>query len=111
MITKMELVEGELGRFTMIRGEEPTQTYNKLKNLVNKIRSYGNTRWTDHDVVRLMLRSFTVIDPHLVNLIRGESQVHQDDARGDSWKVCERAHDGEGGPICGQRSKRSTPRP
>jgi hypothetical protein len=24
----------------------------------------------NHDVVRLMLRSFTVIDPHLVNLIR-----------------------------------------
>jgi hypothetical protein len=37
MITKMELVEGELGRFTMIRGEEPTQTYNRLKTLVNKI--------------------------------------------------------------------------
>jgi hypothetical protein len=63
MITKMELVEGELGRFAMIRGEEPTQTYNRLKTLVNKIRSYGSTRWTDHDVVRLMLRSFTVIDP------------------------------------------------
>jgi hypothetical protein len=70
MITKMELVEGELGRFAMIRGEEPTQTYNRLKTLVNKIRSYGSTRWTDHDVVWLMLRSFTVIDPHLVNLIR-----------------------------------------
>jgi hypothetical protein len=70
MITKMELVEGELGRFGMIRGDEPTQTYNRLKTLVNKIRSYGSTRWTDHDVVRLMLRSFTVIDPHLVNLIR-----------------------------------------
>jgi hypothetical protein len=70
MITKMELVEGELGRFTMIRGEEPTQTYNRLKTLVNKIRSYGSTRWIDHDVVRLMLRSFTVIDPHLVNIIR-----------------------------------------
>jgi hypothetical protein len=69
MITKMELVEGKLGRFAMIRGEEPTQTYNRLKTLVNKIRSYGSTRWTDHDVVRLMLRSFTVIDPHLVNLI------------------------------------------
>jgi hypothetical protein len=37
MITKMELVEGELGRFAMIRGEEPTQTYNMLKTLVNKI--------------------------------------------------------------------------
>jgi hypothetical protein len=70
MITKMELVEGELGRFAMIRGEEPTQTYNRLKTLVNKIRSYESTRWTNHDVVRLMLRSFTVIDPHLVNLIR-----------------------------------------
>jgi hypothetical protein len=70
MITKMELVEGELGRFAMIKGEEPTQTYNRLKTLVNKIRSYGSTRWMDHDVVWLMLRSFTVIDPHLVNLIR-----------------------------------------
>jgi hypothetical protein len=70
MITKMELVEGELGRFAMIRGEEPMQTYNRLKTLVNKIRSYGSTRWTDHGVVRLMLRSFTVIDPHLVHLIR-----------------------------------------
>jgi hypothetical protein len=69
MLTKMELVEGELGRFAMIRGEEPTQTYNRLKTLVNKIRSYGSTRWTDHDVVRLMLRSFTVLDPHLVNNI------------------------------------------
>jgi hypothetical protein len=54
----------------MIRGEEPTQTYNRLKTLINKIRSYGSTRWMDHDVVRLMLRSFTVINPHLVNLIR-----------------------------------------
>jgi hypothetical protein len=70
MITKMELVEGELGRFAMIRGEEPTQTYNRLKTLVNKIRSYGSTRWTDHDVIRLMLKSFIVLDPHLVNSIR-----------------------------------------
>jgi hypothetical protein len=70
MIIEMELVEGEVGRFAMKRGEEPTETYSRLKTLVNKIRSYGSTRWTDHDVVRLMLRSFTVIDRHLVNLIR-----------------------------------------
>jgi hypothetical protein len=69
MIIKMELVEGELWRFNMKRGEEPTETYNRLKTLVNKIQSYGSTRWTDHDVMRLMLRTFTVIDPHLVNLI------------------------------------------
>jgi hypothetical protein len=70
MITKIELVKGELGRFTMERGEEPTEMYNRLKTLVNKIRSYGSTRWMDHDVVHLMLRPFTIIDPHLVNLIR-----------------------------------------
>jgi hypothetical protein len=70
MITKMELVEGKLVRFTMKRGEEPTEMYNRLKNLVNKIRSYRSTRWTYHDAVRLMLRSFIVIDPNLVNLIR-----------------------------------------
>jgi hypothetical protein len=31
MVTKMELVEGELGRFAMKRGGEPTKTYNRLK--------------------------------------------------------------------------------
>jgi hypothetical protein len=30
MITKMKLVECELGRFTKKRGEEPTETYNRL---------------------------------------------------------------------------------
>jgi hypothetical protein len=70
MITKMELVEGDLGRFVMKRGEELTETYNRLKTLVNKIRSYKSTRRTDHDVARLILRSFTIIDPNLVNLIR-----------------------------------------
>ncbi len=35
MITKMELVEGKLGRFAMIRGEEPTQTYNSNAHLLS----------------------------------------------------------------------------
>jgi hypothetical protein len=44
MITKMELVEGGLKRFAMKRGEEPTETYNRLNTLVNKIQSYESTR-------------------------------------------------------------------
>jgi hypothetical protein len=44
MITKIELVAGELGRFPMKRGDELTKTYNRLKTLVNKIQSYGTTR-------------------------------------------------------------------
>jgi hypothetical protein len=69
MITKMELIEGELGRFAMKRGEEPRETYHRLKNLVNQIQNYESTSWTDHDVVQLMLRSFINLDPNLVNLI------------------------------------------
>jgi hypothetical protein len=37
MITKMELLEGGLGIFAMKRGEEPTETYNRLKTLMNRI--------------------------------------------------------------------------
>jgi hypothetical protein len=44
MITKMELVEGKLGRFVMKRGEEPTEMYNRPKTLMNKIQIYGSTR-------------------------------------------------------------------
>jgi hypothetical protein len=51
------------------RDEEPTETYNRLKTLVNQIRNYGSTRRMDHDIMHLMLRSFTVLDPILVNLI------------------------------------------
>jgi hypothetical protein len=69
IITKMELIEGELGRFAMKRGEEPQETYNRLKTLVNQKQNYRSTGWIDHDVVRLMLRTFTVLDPNLVNLI------------------------------------------
>jgi hypothetical protein len=35
MITKMEVIEGELMWFIMKRGEELEETYNKLKTLVN----------------------------------------------------------------------------
>jgi hypothetical protein len=51
------------------RDEEPTETYNRLKTLVNQIRNYESTRRMDHDIVHLMLRSFTILDPNLVNLI------------------------------------------
>jgi hypothetical protein len=65
----MELIEGKLGRFAMKRGEELTETYNRLKTLVNQILNYGSIRRTDHDIVRLMLRSFTIFDCNHVNLI------------------------------------------
>jgi hypothetical protein len=32
------------GRWPPTTGEEPTETYNRLKTLVNKIKSYESTR-------------------------------------------------------------------
>jgi hypothetical protein len=56
-VTKMEAIEGELERFDMKRGEGSQEMYNRLKSLVNQMQNYGSKRWTDHEVVRLMLRS------------------------------------------------------
>jgi hypothetical protein len=44
--------------------------YKRLKTLVNQILNYKSTRRTDLNIVCLMLRSFTVLDPNLMNLIR-----------------------------------------
>jgi hypothetical protein len=35
-ITKMEVIEGELGRFAMKRGEGPQKMYNRLKTHVRQ---------------------------------------------------------------------------
>jgi hypothetical protein len=86
IITKMELIEGELGRFAMKRGEEPNEAYNRLKTLVNQIRNYGSTRWMDHDAVCLMLRSFTVLDPNLVNLIHANPRYTKMTSKEILWK-------------------------
>jgi hypothetical protein len=70
MITNMELVEGELGRFGDDQGRGVNTDLQRAQDSSQQNLKYGSTRWTDHDVVQLMLRSFTVIDPHLLNLIR-----------------------------------------
>jgi hypothetical protein len=56
-ITKMETIEGELGRFMLHQGEEPQAMYNRLKTLVNQVRNLGSTKWDDHEMVKVILRS------------------------------------------------------
>jgi hypothetical protein len=65
----VEVIEGELGRFAMKRGEGPQEMYSGLKSLVNQVCNYESNRWMDHKVVRLMLRSFTVFEANLVSLV------------------------------------------
>jgi hypothetical protein len=56
-ITKRETIEGELGRFILNQGEEPQAMYNRLKTLVNQVCNLRSTKWDDHEMVKVILRS------------------------------------------------------
>jgi hypothetical protein len=71
-ITKRETIEGELGRFILNQGEEPQAMYNRLKTLVNQVRNLGRTKWDDHEMVKVILRSLIFHNPTQVQLIRGD---------------------------------------
>jgi hypothetical protein len=70
-ITKWETIEGELGRFILNQGEEPQAMYNRLNTLVNQVRNLGSTKWDDHEMVKVILRSLVFRNPTQVQLIHG----------------------------------------
>jgi hypothetical protein len=71
-ITKRETIEGELGRFVLNQGEEPQVMYKRLKTLVNQVRNLGSTKWDDHEMVKVILRSLIFRNPTQVQLICGD---------------------------------------
>jgi hypothetical protein len=71
-ITKRETIEGELGRFMLHQGEEPQAMYNRLKTLVNQPRNLGSTKWDDHEMVKVILRSLVFLNPTQVQLMCGD---------------------------------------
>jgi hypothetical protein len=73
-ITKRETIKGELGRFVLNQGEEPQAMYNRFKTLVNQVRNLGSTKWDDHEMVKVILRSLVFRNPTQVQLIRGDSR-------------------------------------
>jgi hypothetical protein len=76
-ITKRETIEGELGRFVLNKGEEPHAMYNRLKTLVNQVRNLGSTKWDDHEMVKVILRSLVFCNLSQVQLIRGDPRYKQ----------------------------------
>jgi hypothetical protein len=76
-ITKRETIEGELGRFVLNKGEEPQALYNRLKTMVNQVRNLGSTKWDDHEMVKVILRSLLFRNPTQVQLIRGDPRYKQ----------------------------------
>jgi hypothetical protein len=71
-ITKMETIKGEIGRFMLNQGEDPQAMYNRLKTLVNQVRNLGSTKWDDHEMVKVILRSLVFLNPTQVQLIHGD---------------------------------------
>jgi hypothetical protein len=51
--------------------------YNQLKTMVNKVRNLGSTKWYDHDMVKVILRSLVFRNPTEVQLIRGDPRYKQ----------------------------------
>jgi hypothetical protein len=48
--------------------------YNRLKTLVDQVRNLGSTKWDDHEMVKVILRSLVFRNPTQVQLIRGDSR-------------------------------------
>jgi hypothetical protein len=71
-ITKRKTIEGELGRFMLNQGEEPQAMYNRLKTLVNQVCNLGSTKWDDHEMVKVILRSLVFLHPTHVQLTHGD---------------------------------------
>jgi hypothetical protein len=76
-ITKRETIEGDLDRFVLNKGEEPQAMYNGLKTLVNQVRNLRSTKWDDHEMVKVILRSLVFCNPTQVQLIRGDPRYKQ----------------------------------
>jgi hypothetical protein len=76
-ITNRETIEGELGRFVLNKGEEPQAMYNRLKTMVNQVCNLGSTKWDDHEVVKVILRSLIFCNPTQVQLICGDPRYKQ----------------------------------
>jgi hypothetical protein len=71
-ITKRETIEGELSQFVLNQGEETQAMYNRLKTLVNQVSNLGSTKWDDHEMVKVILRSLILRNPTQVQLICGD---------------------------------------
>jgi hypothetical protein len=71
-ITKRKTIKGELGRFVLNKGEEPQAMYNWLKTMVNQVRNLGSTKWDDHEMVKVILRSLVFCNPTQVQLKHGD---------------------------------------
>jgi hypothetical protein len=51
--------------------------YNRLKTMVNQVCNLGSTKWDDHEMVKVILRSLVFRNPTQVQLIHGDPRYKQ----------------------------------
>jgi hypothetical protein len=69
---KIEILEGKLNRFIMFDDETPQDMFNRLKKMVNKAKSLGSKKWTDHTLTERLMRAYTPMNYNVVALIYQE---------------------------------------
>jgi hypothetical protein len=66
---KIEMLEGQLNRFIMLDNESPQDIFNRIKKMVNKAKTLGSKKWTDHILTERLMRAYTPINYNVVTLI------------------------------------------
>jgi hypothetical protein len=51
--------------------------YNRIKTMVNQVRNIGSTKWDDHEMVKVILRSLVFCNPTQLQLICGDPRYKQ----------------------------------
>src|SRR5438128_2211634 len=69
-LRKIELLEGELEEFVMLKGETLQGLFDRLMVIINKIRALGCDEWDDQKVRRWFLRAYQGKNMGLSQMIR-----------------------------------------
>src|SRR6266498_2526619 len=74
---KIELLEGELEEFVMLKGETLQGLFDRLRVIINKMRALGCEDWDDHKVTRRFLRAYQVKNMGLAQMIRDRDEYDE----------------------------------
>src|SRR5438105_3008948 len=74
---KIELLEGELKEFVMLKGETLQGLFDRLMVIINKMRALGCEDWDDHKVIRRFLRAYQVKNMGLAQMIRDRNDYDE----------------------------------
>jgi uncharacterized protein YutE (UPF0331/DUF86 family) len=67
--SKVKMLEDQLNHFIMYDDEMSHEMFNRIKKLVNKVRSLESKKWTDHMLMKRLMMVYTPTNYNVVALI------------------------------------------